>query len=214
MAAYVEWLNRLLSNIRKDSASQSREETLYDQKAALQEQKLQALDVLDLDTAKRIDAKIADIDAKIGASEGDSSERLEELLQKKTDLEAQLAEDLENAVLQAQLSRLEVEIADCRTGLPQDSQAANIMACKSEILSLLAGGDTSDAAMDLLDSDLGVLMSMLEDGSALALEASKEVYQKLTAKSAFLHISLCNPREPPIMNWIWLQPLDAIRSIS
>ncbi len=183
VAAYVEWLNRLLSNIRKDSASQSREETLYDQKAALQEQKLQALDVLDLDTAKRIDAKIADIDAKIGASEGDSSERLEELLQKKTDLEAQLAEDLENAVLQAQLSRLEVEIADCRTGLPQDSQAANIMACKSEILRLLAGGDTSDAAMDLLDSDLGVLMSMLEDGSALALEASKEVYQKLTAKS-------------------------------
>lgn len=98
-------------------------------------------------------------------------------------MEAQLAEDLENAVLQAQLSRLEVEIADCRTGLSQDSQAANIMACKSEILSLLAGGDTSDAAMDLLDSDLGVLMSMLEDGSALALEASKEVYQKLTAKS-------------------------------
>lgn len=186
VSAYVDWLNSLLSGLssknRKDS-SQNREESIYEQKAALQEQKLQALDDLDLDTAKRIDAKIADLDQKIGVSEDTAADRLEELTQKKTTLEKQIAQDPQNAALQAERSRMEVEIANCRLGIPDNSQTANIMACRDEALNLLAKGDTSDAALDQLERDVDLLTSMLEDGSALALEASKEVYSKLLAKS-------------------------------
>lgn len=186
VSAYVDWLNSLLSGLssknRKDS-SQNREESIYEQKAALQEQKLQALDDLDLDTAKRIDAKIADLDQKIGVSEDTAADRLEELTRKKTALEKQIAQDPQNAALQAERSRMEVEIANCRLGIPDNSQTANIMACRDEALSLLAKGDTNDAALDQLEWDVDLLTSMLEDGSALALEASKEVYSKLLAKS-------------------------------
>ena len=186
VSAYVDWLNSLLSGLSskiKKDGSQNREESVYEQKAALQEQKLQALDELDLDTAKRIDAKIADLDQKIGLSEGTAAGRLEELTQKKTTLEKQIAQDPQNAALQAERSRLEVEIANCRLGIPDNSQTANIMACRDEALSLLAKGDTSDAALDQLERDVKLLTSMLEDGSTLALEASKEVYSKLLAKS-------------------------------
>lgn len=98
-------------------------------------------------------------------------------------MQQQIAEDPQNAALQAEFSRMEVEIANLQAGIPTDSQAANIMACKREILSLLAEGDTSDAANALLESDMELLTSMLDGGSALALEASKEVYQKLLVKS-------------------------------
>lgn len=186
VSAYVDWLNSLLSGlsskIKKDS-SQNREESIYEQKAALQEQKLQALDGLDLDTAKRIDAKIASLDEKAGFLENTAAGRLQELTQKKTTLEKQIAENPQNAALQAERSRLEVEIANCRLGIPENSQTANIMACRDEALSLLAEGDTGDAAFGQLERDVELLTSMLEDGSALALEALKEVYSKLLAKS-------------------------------
>lgn len=180
--AYVDWLNSLLSNIREEDVTAA-EQTLYEQKADLQEQKLRALDNLDLDTAKRIDAKIADIDAKTGISEGAFEEQLTERIQQREEMQQQIAEDPQNAALQAEFSRMEAEIASLQAGIPADSQAASIMACKREILSLLAEGDTSDAAYALLESDMELLTSMLDGGSALALEASKEVYQKLLAKS-------------------------------
>lgn len=180
--AYVDWLNSLLSNIREEKIADA-EQTLYEQKADLQEQKMQALDNLDLDTAKRVDAKIADIDARTGISEGAFEEQLKELAQQREELQQQIAEEPQNAALQAEFSRLEVEIANLQDGIPTDSQAANIMACKREILSVLAEGDTSDAANALLERDMELLTSMLDGGSALALEASKEVYQKLLAKS-------------------------------
>ena len=91
VTAYIDWLNNLLLNVKEESGSQSKEELLYEQRADLQEQKLQALDNLDLDTAKRIDAKIAEINDKINVSQAAFSEQLQELTQKKATLEKKLA---------------------------------------------------------------------------------------------------------------------------
>lgn len=186
VTVYLDWLNSLLSNIKDEDGNQSKEELLYEQKAALQEQKLQALDSLDLDTAKRIDAKIVEIDNQIDTSQTELSGQLQELMEEKAALEKKLAENpqnSQNAALQAQLSKLEAEIADCQSNLVSDSQTANIMTCKNEILRLIAEGDTSEAARSLLENDVKLLTEMMQEGSALAQQASKEVYQKLLAKS-------------------------------
>ena len=171
VTAYIDWLNNLLLNVKEESGSQSKEELLYEQRADLQEQKLQALDNLDLDTAKRIDAKIAEINDKINVSQAAFSEQLQELTQKKATLEKKLAnnpQNTQNADLQAELSGLEAAIADCQSNLPSDSQTANIMACKSEILRLIAKGDISDTAQELLESDVKLLTQMMNEGSMLA----------------------------------------------
>ncbi len=183
---YLDWLNSLLSKMKDEDGNQTKEELLYEQKAALQEQKLQALDSLDLDTAKRIDAKITEIDNKIDTSQAVLSKQLRELMEQKAVLEKKLAENLQNsqnADLQAELSKLEAEIADCQSNLASDSQTANIMTCKNEILRLIAKGDTSEATYGLLESDVKLLTEMMQEGSALAQQASREVYQKLLAKS-------------------------------
>lgn len=186
VTVYLDWLNSLLSKIKDEDDNQTKEELLYEQKAALQEQKLQALDNLDLDTAKRIDAKITEIDNKIDTSQAVLSEQLRELMEEKAELEKKLAENpqnSQNADLQAELSKLEAEIADCQSNLISDSQTANIMTCKNEILRLIAKGDTSEATRSLLESDVKLLTEMMQEGSALAQQAAKEVYQKLLAKS-------------------------------
>lgn len=186
VTVYLDWLNSLLSNIKDEDGNQSKEELFYEQKAALQEQKLQALDSLDLDTAKRIDAKIAEVDSQINTSQAALSEQLQGLMKEKAALEKKLAENpqnLQNAALQAQLSKLEAEIADCQSDLASDSQTANIMACKNEILRLIAKGDISETTRSLLENDVKLLTEMMQEGSALAQQASKEVYQKLLAKS-------------------------------
>ena len=186
VTVYLDWLNSLLSKVKDEDENQSKEELLYEQKAALQEQKLQALDGLDLDTTKRIDAKIAEVDSQINTSQTALSEQLQGLMEEKAALEKKLAENpqnSQNAALQAQLSKLEAEIADCQSNLASDSQTANIMTCKNEILRLIAKGDISEMTRSLLESDVKLLTEMMQEGSALAQQAAKEVYQKLLAKS-------------------------------
>lgn len=184
VANYIQWLNKLLDNMKSvDGGSSNGEKTLYEQKADLQEQKLKALDALDLDTAKRIDAKIEDVDEKISALENAQSEKLKDLTDKKTALEKQLQENPQDINIQVEISRLEAELAAGESGISDSSQAANIMESKNEILQLLADGDTSDAALGQMSDHIDVLSTMLEDGSPLALAAMKEVYAKMLAKS-------------------------------
>ncbi len=183
VSEYVQWLNNLLAGIKQTGSAQKEEESLYEQKADLQQQKLAALDSLDLDTAKRIDAMIAVVDEQIAALERVQSENLQELMAQKSELERQLAQNPENTSLQTEISRLEAELAAGGAEISDSSRAANIIESKNEILELLADGDTSNAAMERLADHIELLSSMLEDGSPLAMEAMKEVYTKLLAKS-------------------------------
>lgn len=186
---YVQWLNSLLSGIKPAGSSQGGEQTLYEQKADLQEQKLKALDLLDLDTAKRIDAQIADVDEKIGALETVQSKKLEEMTTRKTELESQLSQDPQSMEIQAQISTLEAQLAAGQSALSGSSQAANIIESKNEILGLLADGSTGSAAMGQLESHVDLLVAMLSDGSPLALASLKEVYGQMLAKAELGDVS-------------------------
>lgn len=315
VTGYVQWLNSLLASVTAADSSQSGEKTLYEQKENLQEQKLKALDTLDLDTAKRIDAQIADIDGKIDALETVQSKKLEEMTAQKTalesqvstvsqnkelqeelsgieeqlaavksekqteleerraeveaellrnpqdealrellgsieeqlaaaqqeqkaqlesrkaeleakllqnpqdkevetelssieeqlalmqpekkaeleerkaQLEAQLSPSAQDMETQAELSRLEAQLAAGQSALSGSSQAAKIMESKNEILGLLADGDTGNAAMGQLESQVDVLAEMLADGSPLALASMKEVYGQMLAKAELGEVS-------------------------
>lgn len=184
VSEYIQWLNGLLDSIKRSGGSnQGEEKTIYEQKADLQEQKLKALDSLDIDTAKRIDAKIEDVDEKISAIEKAQSEKLKDITEKKSALEKKLQENPQDMSIQVEISRLEAELAAGTASVSDSSQAANIQESKNEILKLLASGDTGDAAMNQISSHIDVLNTMLEDGSPLALAAMKEVYGKMLAKS-------------------------------
>lgn len=187
---YVQWLNSLLTSVKQADSSQGEEQTLYEQKADLQEQKLKALDALNLDTAKRIDAQIAEVDEKISALEAVQSKKLEEMTASKAALEAQLsqsgAQDIE---IQVEISRLEAQLAAGQSALSGSSQAANIMESKNEILGLLAAGDTGSAAMGQLENQIDLLAAQLEDGSPLALASMKEIYGKMLAKAELGDVS-------------------------
>ena len=189
VSEYVQWLSSLLSSVKQTGAGQGEEESLYEQKADLQEQKLEALDALDLDTAKRIDAKIAAVDEQIAALEKAQSGKLEGLMSEKSELEEKLAQNPQDMSLQVEISRIEAELAAGESGISGSSQAANIIESKKEILEILADGDTGASAMERLTDQVDLLSSMLEAGSPLAMEAMKEVYTKLLAKSELENIS-------------------------
>lgn len=189
VTGYVLWLNNLLAGVKAAGGSQGEEKTLYEQKATLQEQKLKALDSLDLDTAKRIDAQIADVDDRIDALEAAQSKKLAELMARKTELEAQLSQNAQDMEIQAEISSLEAQLAEGQSILLGDSQAANIMESKNEILGLLADGSTQTAAMGQMESQVDQLAAMLADSSPLALASMKEVYGKMLAKAELGDVS-------------------------
>lgn len=183
VTGYLQWLNSLLPGVTAAGSSQSGEKTLYEQKANLQEQKLKALDLLELDTAKRIDAQIADIDEKIDALERVQSKKLEEMTAKKTELEAQLSDSSQNKALWEELSSIEAQLAAGQSALSGSSQAAKIMESKNEILEMLADADIGNTAIGQMERQVDVLAEMLSDGSPLALAAMKEVYGQMLAKA-------------------------------
>lgn len=186
---YIQWLNSLLASIKSTGGGQGEGQTLYEQKEDLREQKLKALDSLDLDAAKRIDAKIAELDEQISALETTQSKKLEELTARKSELEAKAAQNPQDISLQMEISGLEAQLAEGQAALSGSSQAANIMESKNEILKLLADGDTSKTAMARLADNVDLLAAMLEEGSPLALAAMKEVYGKMLAKSELEDVS-------------------------
>lgn len=180
---YIQWLNELLSQTKKNGDNPSSTQNLYEQKANLQELKLKALDDLDLDTAKRIDARIDALDENIDAVESAVAMALNELADEKARLEKELEANPQDAALQVELSRVEAEIASNSTDLNAQSQTANIIDSKNEIIGLIAEGNTSEAALDLISNNIDMLTDMLDNGSPLALDALKEVYNKMLAKS-------------------------------
>jgi hypothetical protein len=187
---YQEWLSGLLKDVKDEGTTQSESDSLYEQKASLQEQKLTALDNLDLDTAKRIDAQLEALDSQIDQVENAASSKLQALLSQKAELEAEIeAGTGDEAALQTQLSTLEAQIADSSSDMNSESLAANVMNAKSEIMDAVAEGSTSEATIDMISNNVDLLTSAVADGSTLALEALKSVYNKMLSKSEIDGIS-------------------------
>ncbi len=181
--SYREWLENLLNQIKKEGQAEgSRDgENLYEQKKELQEQKMEALDDLNLDTAKKINAELEQVDQKISELEAAAENEIRDLENRKREVEAELASQPGNEKLNKELSDLEAQIAGKTTDFPSDSKAGNISDMKTNAEALIRKEDTSQASLDELSGYIDGLGSLAEGGSALALDAMKEIYKELVS---------------------------------
>ena len=186
---YRDWLQELLAKVKKEDTTQTQAESLYEEKAALQEQQMEALDQLDLDTAKKIEAQIQAVDNKIDEMEKSAGNKLMALNEEKNSLEKQIEQDPENEELRQQLDQLNVQIADASTDMSDGSQSANIINMKKEAMGYIQAGDTSKAAMQAVEDCITGLGSMVENGSALALDSIKELYSQMVTDSYLSDVS-------------------------
>jgi len=177
---YEEWLGNLLSQIKQESQPESRE-NLYEQKEELKEQKLEALDDLNLDTAKKINAKLEQVDQKIKELEEAAENEILALENEKKAVEAKLVSQPDNEKLQEELAGLEAEIAGKTADFPSDSKAKNISDMKTQAKEVIRKADTSKASLDEISGCVEGLKSLAEGGSALALDAMKEIYKELVS---------------------------------
>ncbi len=177
---YKEWLENLLSQIKQESQPKSGE-NLYEQKEELKEQKLEALDDLNLDTAKKINAKLEQVDQKIEELEKAAENEILALENEKKVVEAKLVSQPDNEKLQQELAGLEAEIAEKTADFPSDSKAKNVSDMKTQAKEVIRKADTSKASLDEISGCVEGLKSLAEGGSALALDAMKEIYKELVS---------------------------------
>ncbi len=177
---YKEWLENLLSQIKQESQPKSGE-NLYEQKEELKEQKLEALDDLNLDTAKKINAKLEQVDQKIEELEKAAENEILALENEKKVVEAKLVSQPDNEKLQQELAGLEADIAEKTADFPSDSKAKNVSDMKTQAKEVIRKADTSKASLDEISGCVEGLKSLAEGGSALALDAMKEIYKELVS---------------------------------
>lgn len=183
--AYREWL----SNLLKETASADGTVTtasLYEQKESLQEERLAALDEEDLDLAKLLEAKIATIDDEIKTLEDSKANELQSLQEQLMALEKQIEENPDDKFLLSSKADLDAQIATINASLSSGSDAANIQNMKTEIMDRLGEQDTSQEAVEAMETQLDGLFGMLSSGSSLALTSLKTIYKEMVA-SAYLN---------------------------
>ncbi len=180
---YEEWLGNLLSQIKQEGQKQGDRggENLYEQKEELKEQKMEALDDLNLDTAKKINAKLEQVDKKIKELEEAAENEIRALENEKKIAQAELSSQPDNEKLQEKLAGLEAEIAKKTADFPSDSKTKNISDIKTQAKEILRTKDTSQVSLDELDGCIDGLKSLSESGSALALDAMKEIYKEMVS---------------------------------
>jgi len=180
---YEEWLLNLLSQIKQEGQKQGDRggENLYEQKEELKEQKMEALDDLNLDTAKKINAKLEQVDEKIKELEEAAENEIRALENEKRIAEAELSSRPDDEKLQQKLSGLEAKIAEKTADFPSDSKTKNISDIKTQAKEILRTKDTSQASLDELGGCIDGLKSLSESGSALALDAMKEIYKEMVS---------------------------------
>ncbi len=180
---YEEWLGSLLSKIKQEGQTQGSRggENLYEQKEELKEQKMEALDDLNLDTAKKINAKLEQVDEKIKELEEAAENEILALENEKKEVEGKLASQPDNEKLQDKLAELETGIAEKTSDFPSDSKAKNISDIKTEAKEIIRKADSSQTALDELKGSIDGLSSLAEGGSVLALDAMKEIYKEMVS---------------------------------
>ncbi len=180
---YEEWLENLLSRIKQEAQNEGNRggESLYEQKEKLQEQKMEALDDLNLDTAKKINAKLEQVDEKIKELEKAAENEILGLEKKKKDIKDKLSSEPDNEKLQDELAGIEAEIAQKTADFPSNSEVKNISDLKTDAKEVIRKADTSQASIDELSGCIDGLNSLAEGGSALALDAMKEIYKEMAA---------------------------------
>lgn len=188
---YNEWLTSLLSTLKKGSDEKTSSDSLQEKKEQLLEEKMKAIDNLNLDAVKKIDAQIEAIDEQIDAIENAKEAEMAAFLDQKNRLEEQLKDNPSESVM-ISLDAVNAKLAEINASALDTSQAANINAIKGEVNDLIRGGDTSPTAIDTIKGGLEGLKGAIDNGSPLALEAMEEILNnidKSTDKDAYKEIT-------------------------
>lgn len=179
---YVVWLQKLLKNVSGEGDI-SELDQLYEEKIALQEEQMTALDQEDIREAKKIEAKIQAKSEEINRMEEAAASDIALLAAQKTTLEAKLdlqTEDLAaRSSLTNQIADLQQQIAEAGSKLSDESTAQNIQNMKQEALKLVEKGDMSSNKIEELSGYINGIGSFLGTGSELALNAQKEIYKAM-----------------------------------
>lgn len=169
---------------KKDAGEKELEE-LYEKKEQLSEKKAKALDNLDIDTAKKTEAQLLEINEQLEKQNSVAEASLESLLEKQAELNQTLKNNPKDENAQAELDRISDTISKSQELLRGESQAKSIMDIKNSLVSALKSGEVSESQTASMEKDVDALVSMLDSGSSLAMSAMKEVYTEM-AGAAYL----------------------------
>ena len=163
----------------KDAGEKELEE-LYEQKEQLSEKRAQALDKLDIETGKKLEAQLIEISEKIEKQNRAKEDSLESLMKRKAELNQKLENNPEDGEALAELSRLKETLAESEGALQGEGRAKSIMDTKNSLITALEKGEVSDSAIASMEKDVEALGAMLDFGSSLAMSSMKEVYIKMS----------------------------------
>lgn len=179
---YVVWLQKLLENVSGEGET-SELDQLYEEKIALQEEQMTALDQEDIREAKKIEAKIQAKAEEIRKMEEAAASDIALLAAQKTTLEDKLDLQTEDVAarssLMNQIADLQQQIAEAGSKLSDESTSQNILNMKQEALQLVEKGDVSSNKIEELSGYINGIGSFLGTGSELALNALKEIYKAM-----------------------------------
>ncbi|MBO5292144.1 MAG: hypothetical protein J6B10_03065 [Lachnospiraceae bacterium] len=178
--SHLLWLQKLLSDIAGGNTGVPLDR-LYEEKADLQEQLLQALDDLDMDAANRLEARIAAKEDEIQKAAGEQEARLNELYEKKAALESSAGRD--DAGTKSQIAALERQIAIAGAELKDGTEASNIQQLKNDAKTVLQSKTGSQEELVSLEASLDGLISLLGSGSSMAGNVLKELYKDMVSAS-------------------------------
>jgi hypothetical protein len=160
----------------KDAGEKELEE-LYEQKEQLSEKRAQALDKLDIETGKKLEAQLIEISEKIEKQNRAKEDSLESLMKRKAELNQKLEN---NPVIECNKVRNSIERSPCAGALQGEGRAKSIMDTKNSLITALEKGEVSDSAIASMEKDVEALGAMLDFGSSLAMSSMKEVYIKMS----------------------------------
>ncbi len=178
--SYLLWLQMLLSRMTA-GAEEIPINRMYEEKASLQEERLEALDDLDLDRAKRLEARIEAKEAEIRKAARAQADGLNRLYEEKAALEA--LQDSGGAEVRSRIAALDGQIAIASAQLTDGSEAANIERLKSDAQKALRSSGAQH--LSELEASVDGLIASLGGGFSLAGNALKDVYKDM-AQAGFL----------------------------
>ncbi len=179
--SHLIWLQMLLTQVTAGDGEIPMNR-LYEEKAKLQEERLEALDDLDLDRAGRLAARIEAKEAEIRKAAQVQADGLNRMYEEKAVLEA--AQDSDRAEVKSRIAVLERQIAIASAELTDGSEAENTQRHKIDAIKALQSSGPQN--LSELEANVDGLIASLSGGSSLAGNALKEVYKEM-ARTGFLN---------------------------
>lgn len=171
---------------KKDAGEKELEE-LYEKKEQLKEKRSKALDNLDIDRAKKLEAELIAVQEEIDKGNRVAEASLKSLMERQAELNRILKNNPGDEGARAELEGILDTISKSREQLAGEGQAKNIMDVKESLENALGSGDVSESRLASMEKDVDALALMLDSGSSLAMSALKEVYTEMAGAAYLLN---------------------------